>query len=202
MGDLIDSIGRNFQRLLRWVYPGALFLVLLRISSPDAFNHLACLNLGIGLWGLVVGGLVAGFVIYLFQGYFVSYIVTFIFIWAKWDVRQGLQVPAPKIREKCKCIPYCVLHFFDRMAVATRRRWNGSVPKGLGNYLDYAFAAYHAVMMTGWLTLVFVFVSIFNSDSVLRWWILFIPAILFLVGGIITYMLLGRIKPEEPWEDC
>jgi hypothetical protein len=170
---LIYSIGANFERLLRWVYPGALFLVLLRMSRPDVFNALACRNLGIGLWGLVVGGLVAGFVIYLFQGYVVSYIINVVFILLKWDVRQRLQCDHGERETESKKQPVsCVrwmLPLFDGMAAGTRERWSISDTQKLGNHLDYAWATYKVVLITGWLTIIFFGInesgSVFSSAT-------------------------------------
>ena len=38
MSELIDAIGRNFERFLRWGYPGILFSLLLALGNPPYFH--------------------------------------------------------------------------------------------------------------------------------------------------------------------
>jgi len=198
---LIDSIWANFERFIRWVYPGALFLVLLAMSRPKAFEALVNMDDGIGKWGLVVGALVAGVIIYLLQGYVVSYIITVPLILLKWDVRQGLQVDLDKRETEPKNQPVSCLRWmvplFARMAAATRERWNA---KEIGNYLDYAWGVYHALLMTGWLTIAF-FYLVAEQGSTLHTagaWKVVTPCGLLLFGGIFTYFLLTRIRVKDP----
>jgi hypothetical protein len=194
MGELIYAVGKNFERLLRWIYPGALFLVLLGMSKPDAFDHLAKLDDGIGLWGLVIVGLVGGVVTYLVQGYVVGFALAIIFNLLRWDVNQGLQVDVFAWSTRPRCCPRGVERFFDRMAKATVNRQGGSVTESLGNYLNYAHGTYHAILITGWLTVVFYGIneqgSVFSNISA---WAVLPPAILLMLGGILWFAILTRI---------
>ena len=72
LNKLIDSTFNNFERVLRWVYPGGLAVVLLYAANPEflqktVYDHF-------GGWPVVIGGLIAGAVVYLFQAYFVGYL--------------------------------------------------------------------------------------------------------------------------------
>jgi len=203
LGDLIDSIGKNFERLLRWVYPGALFLVLLYASKPNFFKNLTSVDNAIGIWGLVVGGLVAGVIVYLLQGYVVSYIINVAFMLLRWDVRQRLQCDHGERETESKKQPVsCVrwmLPLFDGMAAGTRERWSISDTQKLGNHLTYAWATYKAVLITGWLTIIFFGInesgSVFSSATA---WAVLPPAILLLLGGLFTYLILSRIPVKNP----
>jgi hypothetical protein len=199
---LIDSIGANFERILRWVYPGALFIVLLYASRPIVLENL---HDKIGIWGLVASGLVSGFVIYLFQGYVISQLITIFFILIKWDIRQGLQVDPYKSEKGTNAKPETnpIVRLFDRMARATQERWSIGDPQNLGNYLNYTWAIYHAVLMTGWLTLFFYLTRKESADSIpifqdITWWWVVVPASLLIVGGLFTHLLLSRIRLEDP----
>ena len=208
MPNLEEFIGKNFERVLRWIYPGALFVVLLYASHPGYFNGPDGLYAKIGLWGLVVGALVAGFIIYLFQAYVIGYIITVPFIFSGWDVRQRLPKKVketnterkPGIKTKLKCCRERTVSLFDTMARATRDRWSDEVPPKLNNYQNYAWATYHAVLMTGWLTLFFYLSRNKSADSIFRdvpCWCVILPASLFILGGFFTYLLLTRIPPKD-----
>ena len=73
MGELIDAIGRNFERLLRWAYPGGLLLFLIWAYSTsfgqeesEFFNELKDLT-GSSWWVIFAGTIFAGFAIYIIQ---------------------------------------------------------------------------------------------------------------------------------------
>lgn len=142
MNNPFEFIGSNFERLLRWVYPGALFIVLLYATHPEFLQGEEGLYSKIGIWGLVTGGLVIGAVIYLFQSYVVGSVITVTFILLKWDVRQGIQRPLAEWETKEEEKPrYCLRYWlclFDRMARAARERYSGNLHEKVGNYLDYA----------------------------------------------------------------
>jgi hypothetical protein len=197
---LIDSTSANLERILRWVYPGALFIGLLYASQPI---FLKALYSEIHTWGLVAGGLVVGSIVYLFQSYVVGYVITVPLILLKWDVRQGLQKePKGETTKPCYCRRCrCIERFFDRMAEATRDRWSDKVPEKVNNYLNYAWATYKAVLITGWLTLFFYLFVDKEKGSILHnvecWWIP-LAASLLIVGGLFTYLLLSRIRLEDP----
>lgn len=190
MADLVDSIGRNFERLLRWVYPGAFFLVLLRLSNRSAYDNL--LKVEPELWALVVAGIVAGVVVYLLQGYVLNMGLSILVTRIGWDVnaREGNENPS--------WWPTCLdrlAHLFDRIAQGTKRRWGGMNRQGLGNYLNYAWATYHATSITGWLTLVFYY-FVKDDSSVLAklpFWAIPFPAILLVLGSLLTWCHLSRV---------
>jgi len=57
--DWISALGKGFERLLRWAYPGILFLVLLYMSKPTVFEDVSK-KVGFPdntIWGLLIGGL-------------------------------------------------------------------------------------------------------------------------------------------------
>lgn len=198
MDNVVNSIGRNFERLLRWAYPGGLFLVLLRMSKPVAFSGMANLPNVKEPWGLVIGGLVAGFTVYLFQAYVINHFISLLFQLANWDINVGLQVRVAECRPPRLGLGRCA-RLFDRHAEATWRRWGDDLPKGLANYLNYAWASYHAVFTTGWLTLLFFFAkeqpSIFADAAA---WHILLPAGLFLWAGLWTYAHLSRVPLNGP----
>jgi hypothetical protein len=58
MGDFVSSVYGTFERALRYVYPGFLFLLLLYFSQPAGY----CLinAFGNNIWFLLVAGLIIG----------------------------------------------------------------------------------------------------------------------------------------------
>ena len=184
MQNLIDQIDRSFQRLLRWVYPAMLFLVLLHLTRPEDFAKIAQVERP---WGLIVGGLVAGAVAYLFQAYVFNQVISHVSTYLGWEINASRPL---RFRRALRPLA----NHADQWAEVTRRRW-GTSPERLSSYLDYAWATYHAMMLTGWLTLILfaskVQDSLFASvDS----WNIIVPATLLLVAAIWHYAWLSRVQ--------
>jgi len=200
VGDkLVQSLGGNFERILRWIYPGALFLVLLRMSKPHAFKSLATPNDIGGPWELIIAGLVAGFAAYLIQAYALNHLVSLVFQVANWDINTGLHVNVRSGAGQPKLGLERLAHLFDRHAQATWLRWGGNLPEGLSNYLSYGWATYHAVSMTGWLTLLFFLKKDCDSAfAAVPSWQILLPAALMLLGALWTYAHLSRVPLEAP----
>src|SRR4030042_5434851 len=123
MSGVIDEIGKNFERLLRWAYPGGLFLVLLFFSTlingkSTAFNTLLAYTQNNWLV-IFFAGIFIGSAIYIFQSNVVANILKFLL----------------------KLIPSkCCLHLKRRTKISellTRAALN---PQWFQGYIDYAWA--------------------------------------------------------------
>ncbi len=194
MDDVVESLGRNFERLLRWAYPGALFLVLLRMSRPNAFDAWAQVE---HPWGLVVGGLVAGFALYLIQANAINQVITIVVQVLKWDVNVGLQVAMSSASEPRQGLRW-LTRLMDRQAQGTIRRWSRTERDGRKGYLDYGWATYHAMLLTGWLTLLFWQLSEDGSTlETAATWKVVLPVTLFVLGSFWTYAQLTRVPLGE-----
>lgn len=183
-GSIINTVFDRFERSLRWLYPGLLFLVLLRMSRPDEFE--AVNSVLENYWDLVGAGIVAGVAIYLFQAYLVGQVISAIGVWCKWDVNALLPGETP-VRSSC------VLTILDRQAVSVRKRWGRKIENGLGGYLDYSWAAYHALSITGWLTIVMFGLKCEGSVFEKAGCPILVLAILLMVGALWLYAQLTRI---------
>ena len=138
MGELIDAIGRNFERLLRWAYPGGLLLFLIWAYSTsfgqeesEFFNELKDLT-GSSWWVIFAGTIFAGFAIYIIQNKMVSLLLYWLFS-NTW------------IKRKFTC-----------KAVVNMLRMRANLnPVWYQGYPDYGWATYHATSITGLLVLIF-----------------------------------------------
>lgn len=188
MPELIGQIDRIFQRLLRWVYPPALFSTLLYLTRPDDFTTFASIEKP---WGLIIASFVAGFAVYLFQNYFISQFIIFgISCTIGWEYKFETLLRFRLLQP--------LADLANKWAQVTYRRYGTSVER-LNSYLDYAWAAYHATMVTGWLTLTLFFLKEQNSifDSIPSWEII-LPAALLILAGISYYGLLTRVTNYIP----
>ena len=194
---IINAVFDRFERYLRWVYPGLLFMVLLRMAKPEDFraiNNVFCNS----YWDLIVAGIVAGIVIYLFQGYFVNQVTSLFAVLCGWDVRdtpRREQRPSP-----CCCVLKGLSSIIDKQADRLELQ-----PGTTSSYLNYSWAIYHALSMTGWLALVFYFIedgsSSFKKD-IDCWHIgLFSGVLLISAGWLYGQLTRVRRKDEQGQEE-
>lgn len=182
MDKVVGSIAGTLERLLRWVYPGALFLILLYVSDREAFVGLQAVHWP---WGLILLGLVAGFVVYLFQANIVTQALSLVALSNNW-VANALVAP-----------PREASPIFDGEARAILRRW-GHSRKRLNSYLDYSWAGYHATSITGWLPLAFLVFGKWNClPPEIEFWISVLSP-LFLVFALLRYFQLTRVRFPGP----
>ena len=185
---LLDSIDRNFQRLLRWAYPAALLLLLLLITdSSSTVGVFVKEQSDKPLWVLAVGLLAAGAATYLFHMAIVIQAVSLLSIGVRWELNALDPGTTPVWPFKG------IASAFDKWATSTQRRWN--TRDKLGGYLDYAWATCHAQFITGWLTLVFIF---FFKAGFGVFGMVF--AGLFVVGALVSYGHLARLRLDAPNE--
>jgi len=193
MGPLIDSIDKNFQRLLRWAYPGILFLVLLHMSRPGEF---VILSKVIYPWGLITAGLIAGAVIYLCQGYIFNQIVSHVALCLRWELNADYKIDGDNT-VRCKRIFGKLLKHADLWASICSKRWGQDLHR-LDSYLNYAWAIYHATALTGWLVLIFFFVKGNGSPlAKIESWIVLLIGVLLLEGALWLYAWLSRVPIPE-----
>lgn len=183
-----EFVARNFERLLRWAYPGLLFLVLLELSKRGTLGEVAHAVPQVGpLWTLGVTGLVAGSAVYLFQSYVVGEFFSF------------LEFGLWEIDNHSRTLPFTdpnrQLSLVDRFALAVRRRWAGP---HLDSWLNYAWATDHAAFITGWLPTAFYIVNrATKPDSSwlgsLAWWQVYAPALALIIGAVWVHARLNRV---------
>ena len=158
MAKLVEVICKYFERLLRWVYPGALFLVLLLLSSTsDSFKDLFLRE----NWLLILVVVTFGAVIYIFQSALINIIIGL------------LLIPCNKCR---RWDSFLSDHYAKRILIRYPTK------KSANEYLNYSWAFYHATSITAWLPLSF-FLSpkaLFPGEPVVAviGWLLLICSIL------------------------
>ena len=196
MGDMIDSIVKNFERFLRWAYPGLLFLALLYVSRPINFAD-AYETIG-NPWVFLAGGLGVGAALYLFQINVITQLPSAIAQWRRWDVDihpnptvYPDEPPEPKHglgRLAC---------WFNPQARNIEKRCNRS-REDKDAYLDYAWGTLHATSITGWLLLAFFLAS--TNDSLLynveSWFVIVVVALL-LLGAFYLFLRLTRVRRPD-----
>jgi len=129
---LIEVICKYFERLLRWVYPGALFWVLVLLSPVSGYFKDTFL---INYWLIVLAVVTIGAIIYIVQSAIVNTIIGLILI---------------LLSNRCKQWGnFLNSHYANRIL-------NRYPTKDKANeYLNYAWAFYHATSITAWLPLSF-----------------------------------------------
>ncbi|MEW6142600.1 MAG: hypothetical protein AB1597_05500 [Chloroflexota bacterium] len=174
----VTQLFGSLERLLRWVYPGLLFLALLGGSQPVAFKLLVGIERP---WGVVVSGLVVGFVIYMLQRSVVSLLLQSVCFWGlHWEQRE----PRRWTRR-----------LVGAMDTWVRREGNKWGSEELVRYQNFAWGSYHALSMTGWLIILFVVLWVEPQSPLgsIRWWLL-LPSILLLVASVWEFMFLIRLE--------
>ncbi len=198
MPSWVGSLFGPFERLLRWIYPGSLFLLLLGLSRPSDIERLEKVvpnNSEMGAW-LLIGG-VMGAVLYLIQAHVIGEAVSVLAQILRWEINCGTQVPERAEASEVCCVLRPFAKLLDRQAASDERRWPRDKKEAdqPGSHLDYAWASYHAASVTGWLTLLRY--SNKQNDSIfdrLDGWVVMAPAILLLLGSLWIYGRLSRIK--------
>ncbi len=126
---MAEAIGKGFERILRWIYPGALFLVLLALSWPNFYGEIIARPTV--LIELIVIGVAGGFAAYLIQSNVLNQLISIITLALGWEINaleSGQDGP--------KCLKCLADKFFDPWAKATKARW--STKNDINPYLDYA----------------------------------------------------------------
>lgn len=82
MQEIITILRRGFQELFRYVYPGFLFLLLVKLAEIEmpVFGTIKVPEKSVELWSLIITALVVGFIIYSFHRFLVhEYILLALF---------------------------------------------------------------------------------------------------------------------------
>ena len=93
----IDAIGRNFERMLRWVYHGGLLYFLLVLNGKITFiievfpEQLLPKQNGIA-WALLIFFLFSGAAVYIFQAYVVNMIIWIIAVRKHWPINANGEI--------------------------------------------------------------------------------------------------------------
>ena len=146
MPDLIGSLTREFERLVRWVYPGLLMLGLLHLGRPNLFDALVVEEER--LFSFMVIILVASFIVYGLHRYVLHLVIIELLWWWRWHpgswIADGEQQVEPRWPLRF------ISPFFDKRVEWIRLRFgkDGRVESG---YLAYRWAVTHAMFMTAWL---------------------------------------------------
>ena len=194
MVNLIDALGKSFERLLRWIYPGALFLVLLYLSSPPCINVLTSINGIAGVWGLVLVAVVAGMAVYIAQAYIFNQIVSLCFSPSGLLHKKTKTLNRGKAKKLAKFADTWGEGAWRRWGIQTEQLTDRHAIERLNGWLDYAWSAYHAGCITLWLTLTFFCFSASNSilGSISPWIIWPFMGVL-LVSLLWQYLILTRV---------
>jgi len=187
MGDLFYALDKGFQRLLRWIYPGILFLILWYASNSKNFITVSE-DFGFPsdtIWGLLIGALGIGAVIYLLQQYVFT---TFLNLIHHFRGR-----PIPYNYEKSK---YRSIRWLDRQAELIREK-SKEEPR-LDAYMDYNWSIFHALCITAWLTNAFYWTCDKQSSILSCLSPLYIIIFSVVLGVFAYYWYLRLIRASRP----
>ncbi|MBI2328608.1 MAG: hypothetical protein HYU85_03080 [Chloroflexi bacterium] len=204
MGSFVDALGSGFERLLRWLYPGALFLVLLFLSNPTVLPNiskplfvLSKANEVVGIWQVGIVAIVAGMTTYLIHAYIFNQIISW------WFCSVGL---LHRKSEDLSRIARNLAEFADHWTEPAWRRWGVSsndqhALERFNNWLTYSWSTYHAGCITLWLTASFFFINEDGSalDTFAKSGGLLLPIgacllfLAFLLSLLWQYLILTRL---------
>ena len=182
---MLDNIFKNIERLLRWVYPGLLFFILLFIIDYNQFEIIAN-RLGFPeetSWGIILAIAGIGTVIYLFHQYILNTILVITLgNWWK-NKRKDIQGRSRFVK-----------HFNDK---AKKIMYVCQSDKST-HYFYYNWGIYHALATTFWLLLSFFIVNILTNTS--NWWVHLIwvvSLIVFLLGKLYLFLKLMLVDEDR-----
>jgi len=183
MGSVVEATGKAFERLLRWLYPGLLFFVLLFLFKKTTFDEL--LSLQHFEWVVIIGGLGISAAIYLIEVYVFEQIINIIAQMIGWLVLEGY-------RRQPKFFPKWIVDFIDSQAKDIEYKYISRQDRQ--SYMSYANATYHALCITGWQILFFYCVR--DDSSLLSKielpWIIFVLVLIF-IFSLSYYARLSRV---------
>ncbi len=190
-GAIVEAMGNGCERLLRWLFPGAFFVILLSLSWPPFYQ--SSLVTKYGLPSVFAIGLTAGFIIYIVQAQIIAQVIGWFAIFIRWDVTLFPSKQSPEIR-------YSLFRFLaERLcnpwAQATMARYH--TKKQFEGYFRYQFAIFHAMMITAWLPVFFrIFLRITQVSTLplwAKWSAWWFPLSLIGFFGIILFLYLTRL---------
>lgn len=165
---MMDNIFSHWERILRWIYPGGLFFVLLLFSPPDLHIRRLLLDADLDIALKLLAFFSIGVLIYLMQNFFIR-LLSDIFIWAirkLFSVRWLSKLFAWAIRKILST--WGIRKLFSKRDFSLRDWYLGYVKEKIENTMetftpetsptyDYdLWARYHAVNISAWLLLLFV----------------------------------------------
>lgn len=157
----ITAIDRSFQRVLRWIYPGILFFLLLYVSNYAAFKKVGD-SLGFpanNVWGVLIGSFAIGSVLYLLQQYVINELISLVVCW--FNKRSKIRTCFNWLN-KCSKIRTCFKwagDFFDFEKQAKKAAARYATRAERNGYMDYAWGVHHALVLTGYLIIAFEFID-------------------------------------------
>ena len=181
MGDVIDSVSRNLERLIRWAYPGILFVTLLALGNDAVFDQWQQYDDRIAI--MAMAAISSSFVIYGLQRYFIGDLLVIPIAHAA-----GLSAYASRPRFRW---------FLDPLSNSIQRRFG--VKDGVrdeeafSNYLMSRWAAIHATGLTSWVFALTYLTSL--KDAPLRW--ISGEAAWVIVGLLVVAYLSGALILER-----
>ncbi len=205
MPNIGELIGRSFERILRWAYPGILFTALLALARPSYFAWWKGLP-GDRAFVAALIIVVASVVVYGLQRYILDEALnvlldclglgTFstgesafrkVVRWLHLPPWVGRMVHGP--RSYCHGLAAFVIRRFGRRGL-------GAEPdvEGMSDYVVYGRAVAHVMSVTGWLPLALDLLADPGSESWKAWWpVLKIVSVLSLGGYVIQTLVLNRV---------
>jgi hypothetical protein len=189
MGNWIEVTGKAFERLLRWLYPGVLFLILLYLFRKPCFEEL--IHIKGYPWPLIIGGLGIGAVLYLIQINVVNIIFSAgaqILHWLalrnQHELRQERPIPRGWLN---RCV-----WWWDEQADNIE---SPQIDEKRSDYMAYANSTFHATCITWWLTSIFYLIRDSKSPlSNMEWWIILIFCIFLFGASLNLFAKLSRVR--------
>lgn len=185
MTNIGDLVGRGFERLVRWAYPGLLFGTLLALGHGDILDKWK--NVPHSLFSGIVVLLVAGFVIYVLHRHILNELEIVILHCLRMSAFSCNPRPIP---------------YVDQLAQSNQRRFGYKDDtyirdvERFSRYLTDQWAVVHAMGLTFWLLLVMYAVA--ADGSALRQnlppWGMWVLVGLFFVGHGFGTVLLQRVE--------
>lgn len=195
MNNWLGSLYGSFERLLRWAYPGGLFLLLLYLGRPEDFYAVSAV--GGNTWFLLFGGLIIGAAVYLVQVNVLTQLLSALAQWLRWDVgtHPGTNSQQARHLRPVAWLPglrRLATDWFDPQAHVIERRQR--IARNPDTYQDYAWATFHSTMVTGWLALLFFFTRENSRLLAGAWYVICAAAGLLLIGACYLFLRLARVR--------
>ena len=181
MGAFVEALDKGFDRILRFVYPGTLLVVLFHLFNPD----LICkLQQTFSIWGVVVFAVVSGTAIFLVHFLVLNWLISIVFL------TLGLLY-----EDKPRGCKARLADWADKWSVPTWHRWGINRDRHVGlkranNWLTLRWSYYHAACMTLWITMGFLF---WKGN-----WVLGLLPLLLLPCLFWEYLVLTRLALRLP----
>ena len=173
-----EILGKSFERILRWVYPGVLFTALLCLGRPGIFDF--WLRRGVWQDHILIAALVitaASVVIYALHRYVLKDFLRWLLYMVGWASFQRANKKIPLFDKYIGLKGKDIIRRFGGL----ERESPDLRESRISNYLIGRWAAIHAMGLTAWVFVAMYLVALPSSplrEGMPLWLVVLIPSIL------------------------